>query len=587
MRHKLFRAACIGLAGAVVLLLLAAPGTGRRAQAEPTTVLAIDERICTLLTGDVTGCQAMSQSPDIIKRVVKAATGLNDEALDKRDGREDGRYKLLPEDFASIDLDADQLFDERGVLWILAFVDDDEPIWFETSSGKFALAVPGGPFDDEFVCAPTGDILDSDCNGVSGEPSDDGVVPLALRSDHLAGIAPLGPGTVEVLQGGTAVTLDFTVVGEPDAVELITVESVIQNGIKDITARGNGKDDDKNGMEDGSGPVTAGTGDCNDDLDNDADGLADGNDPECKPFVDDASEDVPDGALDGLGECPLDLSEEAFVAALGMPEKTLVFAQILDREGTPLTGALVGWWTDDPDKATFAGPLVPSVDTGPFGLASPNILCGTSDPGTVTVTARIAIGFDPDTSEPCYELDGCLDLDPYVETDKNSAEFTVVGEPASITLMSEPASLVCDGVNASTLTATVTDSEGSAVADGQPVRFDVRVLGTADPITTTTTGGAATSTITPLAGAAGVPVRVTAGDAEASILVACEEAPPPPPPPPPPPTEPPTGVIAPPTTGSGGQAPLESSAPWWAVTALTTGALGLASIRLALRHRAR
>ena len=44
-----------------------------------------------------------------------------------------------PDDFAAIDLDANQMHKEDGQLFILAFVNNDEPVTFKTSEGMFDL----------------------------------------------------------------------------------------------------------------------------------------------------------------------------------------------------------------------------------------------------------------------------------------------------------------------------------------------------------------------------------------------------------------------------------------------------------------
>lgn len=98
----------------------------------------------------------------------------------------------------------------------------------------------------------------------------------------------------------------------------------------------------------------------------------------------------------------------------------------------------------------------------------------------------------------------------------------VTGVPAAIALTASPAAIPCDGTSTSTVTAKVTDSAGNNVVDNTPVTFSVVALGTANPINTKTTGGSATSTITPLSGGtAGVVVQVTAGSAASSVRIDC------------------------------------------------------------------
>jgi hypothetical protein len=140
-------------------------------------------------------------------------------------------------------------------------------------------------------------------------------------------------------------------------------------------------------------------------------------------------------------------------------------------------------------------------------------------------------------------------------------------------------------VQGAEVAATVTDANGANIVDGTEVTFSISVLGTAAPSIATTSAGVAKSVITPLSTAGtGVPVVVTAGEIQSSVLVSCSTA------------QggggsgtPPTGnggggpggVISGPDTGSGGYADGESLQVWPAL-ALGLAALGLAAVRLAV-----
>lgn len=93
---------------------------------------------------------------------------------------------------------------------------------------------------------------------------------------------------------------------------------------------------------------------------------------------------------------------------------------------------------------------------------------------------------------------------------------------ATVELSADPQSLVCDGKRASTVTARLLDEAGQPVEDGTPVHFSVQALGSADPINTETTRGAAQTGVIALSGQAGVVVNVTSGNLAAAIRIDCQ-----------------------------------------------------------------
>ena len=96
-------------------------------------------------------------------------------------------------------------------------------------------------------------------------------------------------------------------------------------------------------------------------------------------------------------------------------------------------------------------------------------------------------------------------------------------EPAAtVELSADPQSLICDGKRASTVTARLLDEAGQPVEDGTPVHFSVQALGSADPINTETTRGAAQTGVIALSGQAGVVVNVTSGSVAAAIRIDCQ-----------------------------------------------------------------
>jgi len=251
---------------------------------------------------------------------------------------------------------------------------------------------------------------------------------------------------------------------------------------------------------------------------------------------------VPDGNVqEGIdaADCADDphltpLDSSVFTDGVAEPEKNGLAATVTDDDGTELAGIFVDWSSDDTDVANL------NLDTSitwalESGTIAANLFCGDGT-GTATITADIGV-------------------------EDAEVDVTVIGAPDAMTLTASPASITCDGVNSSTVSAALVDSEGNKVVDGTEVRFEVVALGIADPITADTAAGAgaATSKITPLSGvSAGVVVLVTVEDSsgdvvlEGNIRIDCALPVAPPPPPPVGPTGP---TVVPPGTGDGGYLP--------------------------------
>lgn len=489
---RFYRHIALALAISLAALLGGLPGlrTGEQVGARPTDLLALSPSICLALLMDDTiplDCYTMygSWSLQKVARLVNP----------------DSAPPFEPDDFAAIDLEANQIHNEDGQLFILAFVNDDGAVTFKTTAGMFDRTSRWDDQGYEWVC----DTEDEDCDGdgVRG----DGVVVAWLwpceSGNPVARTCPErskpGPGTITVQQGSRVMTLDFTVVGEPHDVELAVLENTIQTGL-------------------------------------DAD------------------------------SCPQETTAKGFAEAIGLPEKTVILARVLDSEGTAVTGAFIDWKTDGQRRGITAEPVTPTLDLGYLGLGTANVLCGSDETGALTVTGTVVpLGAYWDGSL-CYEgVDCFFQMDPFAKPRHRSVQFSVVGPPAALKIAAEPANLVCDGTASSTVSATVTDAEGDPVANGNEVHFDVKVLGAANPVVAKTVDGSAVSTVVPLSRVVqGVPVMVTAGDVQESVLIACEEPGPPAPllpsplapslPPPLPATSlPSAAVIMPPATGSGGQ----------------------------------
>ena len=238
---------------------------------------------------------------------------------------------------------------------------------------------------------------------------------------------------------------------------------------------------------------------------------------------------------------PLDSS--VFTDGAAEPEKNGLLATVTDDAGTELAGIFVNWASDDEDVANLN--LDRTVSWAlESGTVAANLFCGDGT-GTATISGTAISVL---TWSPALTFD---------EVDDAEVDVTVIGAPDAMTLTASPASITCDGVNSSTVTAALVDSEGNKVVDGTEVRFDVVALGISSPITADTAGatGAATSKITPLSGvSAGVVVLVSieSADLEGSIRIDCALPVAPPPPPPVGPTGP---TVVPPGTGDGGYLP--------------------------------
>ncbi len=420
-----------------------------------------------------------------------------------------------PEDFALTDRDLGQIHEDDQIMYVVAFVTNDDPVGFNADRGDFLingssgitcgpLAQPGYDFEDE----------DCDADGVNG----DGVVVAAMMAKG----AKRGPAEFRVRQNRVEANEPYTIVGEPHDVTLKAFDPAIQVGA-----------------------------------------------PACELFSDTPS----------------------FLALVTAPETSPLTAVVTDSDGTPITGALLVYTVDDEDKASLVVPwgltvaLTPSLDLQTLGVGSPQVICGADEAGTVKVTAQITTG--------AAELG--VALDPGARLRHSEIDLPVQSQPKAMVLSASPASLVCDGTASSTVSATLTDADGNPVVNGNLVHFQVRALGTVNPIEARSAAGVDTTAVTPLAGlTSGVAVRATlmlpvlieaapepkpnepqplaetgfeASDLEQTILVSCEQAGPAVPEAPAPGS--PGTVISPPFTGDGG-----GHAPSW-LLALPLGTAAL------------
>jgi hypothetical protein len=467
---RLVRFSLVILVGILVAASATVASHAHKAHAAPTRILLIDKKICLTFTflrnpGAATECADLGNPANLLG--IMTLFG-------------DGDSVRGPEDLQALDaFDADQMHLKDGLIFVIAFVDDYAPVTFLSDQGVVGLetGAAAGTEGNIVTCDATHPATqpDADCNpaGVGG----DGIVVAHLQPKPGA---HLGPGTVSVISEGIEFPMPFTIVGEPNSVTFTSLETGIAAGLEET-------------------------------------------------------------------ECDLATDVAGFVEALGTAEKTVLIARALDDEGTTVTGAFIDWSFDDPTSrlpagadnpqyvgvpghvplpntlekkvidpasgAVIATNLTPTLNLGSFGLGAPNILCGGPlKTGTAVVKATIKSAF------------GSTGVDPFGNDGANALiSYTVTGKPATISLTADPATLACDGTATSTVSATVADASGALATDGTKVKFDLQLLGTANPILGKTAAGVATSTITPLfvLGTEGATVVVTAGTIVKSVLVGC------------------------------------------------------------------
>ena len=154
---------------------------------EPRSVIALSPLIVNSLTQAACAPSCNLANPLDVLAVADA------------DGDGDGRIEAS--DFVSLDVDGNQLDENDGELWIIAFVTNDMPVWFDADEGVFAESGYSG--------AECWDILDEDCDD-DGMEGDDVVVVTLLGN----GVADRGDWELVIAQSGYDVILDYRVVGD-------------------------------------------------------------------------------------------------------------------------------------------------------------------------------------------------------------------------------------------------------------------------------------------------------------------------------------------------------------------------------------
>jgi hypothetical protein len=457
---KFTKIALVLAASALALLLVGQSARPPVAKADPEGLLTINWAFCVMLTStiDWTGDGVVNKE-DSSQGFLDCSSGLNNEnALDNmigaiRDIPGPDRVEEIAdspptlEDFTApgkdpagvpltpMDSDAGQLHQEDGQFWVIAFVSNDEPLALYADKGVF-LGNDGLPLASHIRCGPAPvpsadfDITDEDCD--NDGVKGDGVVAVRLKANN----ASRGDANLRLRQARLEMDAKYTIVGEPYRIELTAAKKIIQTGAQ---------------------------------------------------------------------VCNLFKNISQYAAALGSPVRSPLTAIVKDSDGKALTGALVLWEiiTEEsprPEVARLAQArspsgqiaLTPTVSSA-LGIASPDVVCGEKEPGTVTIRASISRVVPK-------VLPGDIEagLDIAAREKDVELEMKVQGPPTEMTLSAAPASLVCDGTATSAVSATLTDAEKNPAIDGNVVRYDVQTLATASPIEAKSAGGVATTTLTPL-----------------------------------------------------------------------------------------
>lgn len=463
------------LCALVVLLQMPAPA----AQAKPAEVVLLTPPLCTALSTVFEGNPLACGNAANFDANVEITT-------DSLETDKDG--KPQPHDLTGIDLDANQMHEEDGELLVAVLVTNDDPVRITIENGRIRDR-NGTNRGGAWVCGQSGGTMlgdDPDCLSGGGGGFQNGLVVFSIVPDPNG---ERGPGLLTISQDRVPFDVPFTVTGEVRTLEFTNLQTILQVG--------------------------SDAGSLN------ADGVS-----RCNPKALTDNIDSNDGdacrTLTTDDDCRLATNAAGFFAANDTPERTVSLVRAFDSDGTQMTGVFVHWQSDNPDIGTVATGLTPTIDLGSFGLGAPNIACGTDKSGTFTLNANST------ATQNVLDGKGAV-LDAAARERKVSSEFTVVGAPANVTLTAAPQPLDCNGLNAATVSAAVTDSAGTKAADGTKVNFDLQVLGTANPINAKTVDGVATTAVIPLSGVGrGVPVIATTGGGtpllpllQNSILVNC------------------------------------------------------------------
>jgi hypothetical protein len=353
--------------------------------------------------------------------------------------------ELAPVDFNAINLDADQLSEHADGytdgVIVVAFTLDDGPIEFAASDGTWYRG-PSSPESGNYVCDTAQD--DADCTPV-GEFSfgRDGIV-IASLSGPLANRGDVG---VEVALTDTDVIVAKTIrsVGDPVGFGVTrVVEPRIETG----------------------GEMRCG---------------------------------LPPYALRS-GSIP-----EELLARAGAFDASLLVAQIVDSDGTPLSNIPLAW----SEEGGFGETSLVRGFSSELDVDSATLIGGANDfcAGATRGQTQVQVTVSGAANAACIrEFDGSNSLGgevcygravPVLST---TLDVSVVGPPASMDITADPAAIPCDGIHSATIAAQLLDSDGNQAVQGREVRFDAGSLGTTTPaLASTDASGVASTELIPAA----------------------------------------------------------------------------------------
>jgi len=230
---KLTKLALVLVIPALALLLLGQSVRPPAAEAKPTKIVTISWILCFTLTTELDWNNDGQVTPaDATAGFFACQDGLKDEIQFRNMIRTLGGDPddPKPEDLTTappgrtpLDSDGGQLHEKDGVLWVVAFVGNDNPVSFYADEGVFKKSgrsdLACGPLP-----SPDYDFEEEDCDndGLTG----DGVVTVKLLPQG----ADRGPATVKVRQGMQDMESEYVVTGEPWNIELTATKSTIQSG---------------------------------------------------------------------------------------------------------------------------------------------------------------------------------------------------------------------------------------------------------------------------------------------------------------------------------------------------------------------
>ena len=366
---KLTKMAPVLVIAAFALFLLGQSVRPPAAEAKPTDIITINWVLCVTLTTDLDwdgsgvvdgtdksvalfDCQGHLDQEDRFDNMIGAIRRL---PLAERSPLED---PPTPEDFTAVgktleggpltpmDSDAGQLHEEDGKMWIIAFVTNDESVGFYADEGRFEATG-----SSDLICGPAGpdsDVQDEDCDddGVKG----DGVVAFRLDSTD----ASRGPAIIRVRQDNLEAEDEYTVVGEPNSIELTVNKTVLQTGAQLCRL-----------------------------FKNTSQYLATLGAAEKSPLTAKVTDD------DGTALTGAIVTYEIMTEEVPRPEAAMLAQSLVGSEGQ--------------------SSLVPTLSSA-LGVGGPMVICGDKDTGTITLRAAISktanlVGFDPGARERHVEVE--------------------------------------------------------------------------------------------------------------------------------------------------------------------------------------